>query len=255
MRHATISFALICAVTGCVTPGVSSQTPTPADAPAEKGAVSAEERHWQELPRFRSVQIALLYSHLSKTAPSYDDLAWLYDSVSKAPDEFTRRDAILRARSKLAKEDSELRHLRNFVITSSEIMNTLYQYDSQRKGWASPFRHVASVTYGLPQAHVAFAVRFSNAERLEFIPMGEEGAREVSKLPLREVDFDIECQPLGTKSSKTGKADEVHAVLAKIIRIRVRPHDAERPIYADIVLDGQGPLASPPTATPTGQKP
>ena len=265
MRHATISFALICAATGCATPGASTRAPTAgwpaahatstaAPAPVERTAVSGEERHWQELPRFRSVQIALLYSHLGKTDPSYDDLAWFYESVSKAPDEFTRSDAIARARSQLAKEDGKLRHVRNFVITSSEVLNAPYAYDSQRKGWASPVKRVAGFTYDLPRAHVAFAVRFSNADRLAFIPMGEEAAREISELPSREVDLDIECHPLGTRSNKTGKADE-RAVLARIVRVRVRPHDAEKPIYADIVLDEREPPTSPSPATRAPQKP
>ncbi len=264
MRHAISSFAMICIATGCVTPGMSSQAPasassaadptTPASTPAEK-AVSAGERHWNELPRLSWVQIALLYSRLSKTEPSYDDLAWLDDSVRNQQNEFARRDALSRARSKMVEEDAQISKVHNFVLTSSEVLDSA-RYDFERKGWTTAeFRDFAGRFREIPQAKLLFSVFFTNRDRFAFIPMPEETAREVSTRWLGQVDYDIECQTLRTKSitmhpvgsTSNSPADvQQQQLFVKIVRVRVRPHDAQMPTFADIVLNEEEP---PPPST------
>jgi hypothetical protein len=249
MRRTEIRFVVLLSfvsLAGCLTPAGTYQVPDLGTAAASAIAKAADPK-WAPLLPLGPLQTALIYSRFAKTPIPYEEIAYCYDDVRFAHDEFVRRDRIADSHGRIDRANQQLEGVKSLFLT---VNFTLPEYDFAKGGLATGLSDTTYAMREIPQGGVkvaSYAVLLANGSSFAFAPAPESAVRSAAARDTaqwRQAQIELEVQPISADERQVNAYGPViRSVSARILRIRIV---AQGSILTEV--EGKPETATQPTA-------
>jgi hypothetical protein len=172
-----VVLAVTLALAGCVSADGSYKMPNLREL-TSKGIEGAASPHWAGLSELGGIQTALMHSRLAKTPIAYDEIAYAYNDVWAASDEFKRRDAIAAARERIDRANAQLEGVKSFVV---RVDFPLPAYDFEKGGFPSGLSNATCIPMPEVTTHIrgaSYAIALTNGASFSVARVPVHAARE-----------------------------------------------------------------------------
>jgi hypothetical protein len=211
----THAFALAALLaTGCAAAGRGAAPDGAAPAPGGHGAATP----WDRLEPLGPLATALLFHQRADVPYPEEALAASLPGVCRVADAEARQEALDGAWERLRQADRAARERRRWLVS---MPIALGGYDLRRGGFPTGVGRDGGPRYGrlqfCGQEGLSYGVDLVNWKAFDLVPVAEERARAFVRANMqRQVDLDLEVEPVGAEAGPT------RVVLFRVVRLRVR---------------------------------
>lgn len=238
--------AVVVGVAGCVTAPDGSYQPFKLESAIGSAVRNATDSSWAPLTALGEIQTALVYARVGKTPIPYGELAFAYDDVVAASDEFQRRDRIKAARERIDRANAQLEGVTSFVVRTEVVLE---KYDFEKGGFTTGLESLSFRPFLNNIQHMVkaepYQVSMLNGQAFAFVPVPEEKAQKALKSVGggRKAMIELEVEPVLADTVATMHSPKTRVLVVKVVRMRV---SAGRDVIGEV-----GTAKAPPRAEAT----